>query len=338
MSARRWGLLGMLCLAVGGAGIGRLAILETAERDAARSVSEGFDCSNEPELRAIRANGDLIRPLHPRKRPAQPGEWLDENFELGQSFHSYHSEDPNRPTDRLTTFYIQPLADFSPTQMRLVRATADLLGRWYGVPVKILDPIRLDPIPDHAQHVSSGHGGVQLLTGYLLDRLRERRPDDAVAVLALTPLDLWPDKPGWGHVIGQASLKDRVGVWSLFRMGDPETEYETCLRRTLKTAVHESGHMFGIPHCIAYECGMNGSNHKEEGDVRPMWFCADDEMKVWWAFGADPARRYEQLIAFADAHGLAPEARVWRASAGALRRTAEASLDRGRPPGITPSR
>lgn len=121
-------------------------------------------------------------------------------------------------------------------------------------------------------------------------------------------------------MIGQASLKDRVGVWSLFRMGDPETEYELCLRRTLKTAIHESGHMFGITHCIDYECGMNGSNHKEEGDLRPMWFCAEDEMKVWWAFGADPAQRYEQLIAFADTHGLAPEARVWRASARALRK------------------
>ena len=206
------------------------------------------------------------------------------------------------------------------------------------MPVQILDPIRLDPIPDSAQHISPSHGGPQIFTRYLLDRLRERRPDDAVAVLALTPLDLWPDKPGWGHVIGQASLRDRVGVWSLFRMGDPETEYALCLRRTLKTAVHESGHMFGITHCIAYECGMNGSNDRAEGDLRPFWFCAEDEMKVWWAFGADPAQRYDQLIAFADAHGLTAEGRVWRASARALRRTADAAPDRGGLAGVTPSR
>ena len=117
---------------------------------------------------------------------------------------------------------------------------------------------------------------------------------------------------------GQASLGERVGVWSLYRQGDPEAEFTTCLRRTLKTAVHETGHMFGIAHCTAYECGMNGSNHRAEADSRPLWFCPEDEMKVWWACRVDPAARYDRLSQFADEHGLAPEARFWRASRAAL--------------------
>jgi archaemetzincin len=160
-------------------------------------------------------------------------------------------------------------------------------------------------------------GDRQILTGYVLDLLKRRRPADAVAVLGLTTADLWPGE-GWNFVFGQASLRDRVGVWSLYRQGDPHAEYATCLRRTLKTAVHETGHMLGIAHCTAYECGMNGSNHRAEADARPLWFCPEDEMKVWWACRVDPRTRYERLVEFAGAHGLDREARFWEKSLAAL--------------------
>ena len=78
--------------------------------------------------------------------------------------------------------------------------------------------------------------------------------------------------------------------------------------------------MLGIPHCTQYECGMNGSNHRTEADSRPLWFCPEDEMKVWWACGVDPAKRYDRLAVFADAHGLVAEAKFWRKSRAALSR------------------
>src|SRR5207302_649493 len=120
---------------------------------------------------------------------ARPGDWVDRHFEVGQTFHAYHGEAPNRPTAQLTTLYIQPLGELTPPQERLVKATADLLGRWYGVPVKRLDAIGLEGIPDRAKRTSPAHGGEQITTGYLLGLLKERRPEDAVAVLALTTVD-----------------------------------------------------------------------------------------------------------------------------------------------------
>jgi hypothetical protein len=64
---------------------------------------------------------------------------------------------------------------------------------------------------------------------------------------------------------------------------------------------------------------MNGSNHRAEADGRPFLFCPEDEMKVWWACGIDPAARYARLVEFAQAHELADEARFWRRSLAALR-------------------
>ncbi len=86
----------------------------------------------------------------------------------------------------------------------------------------------------------------------------------------------------------------------------------------MKTASHETGHMFGLKHCTHFECGMNGSNHRAEADSRPLWFCPEDEMKAWWACRVDPKRRYERLAEFADAHGLDAEAAFWRSSRAAL--------------------
>ena len=82
--------------------------------------------------------------------------------------------------------------------------------------------------------------------------------------------------------------------------------------------MHETGHMLGIQHCTAYECGMNGSNHLEESDRQPLAFCPECEMKVWWACRLDPVRRYEQLAAFAKRKGFEPEATAWKAAAVCL--------------------
>jgi archaemetzincin len=203
-----------------------------------------------PDLESIRTAGDAIHPLHVRKGRPRRGDWLDQHREVGQSFDEYRASDPNRPDEHRARIYLQPLGDFDATQKKLLQATAGMLGEFYGVPVATLNRIDLDSIPAEARRVHPSWGDRQILTGHVLDLLKRCRPVDAVAVLALTTADLWPGE-GWNFVFGQASLRDRVGVWSLYRQGDPHAEYATCLRRTLKTAVHETGHMLGMAHCTA---------------------------------------------------------------------------------------
>jgi archaemetzincin len=233
---------------------------------------------------------------------------------MGQTFDQYLVGHHQPMADGRSTLYVRPLGEFTPRQHLLLDDAADFLGRFYGLPVKLQDALPLDDVPDMARRagVSELPADEQLLTTYLLDQvLRPRVPDDAVAVLGLTATDLWGGEP-WNYLFGQASLSDRVGVWSIHRFGDPEDDYKTCLRRTIGTAVHETGHMFGFLHCLAYECGMNGSNNLAEKDRRPIEFCPECQQKIWWACGVDPAARFAALLEYAEAHGIEREAAYWR--------------------------
>jgi archaemetzincin len=141
-------------------------------------------------------------------------------------------------------------------------------------------------------------------------------------VLGITAVDLWPGD-GWNFVFGQASLKERVGVWSMARNGDPDEsadERRRCSLRTVMTATHETGHMFGIRHCIAYECGMNGSNNSGERDRQPLEFCPECQAKLWWTLELDPVTRSEALEAVARRHGLPKTADFFARQTEALRR------------------
>lgn len=317
-TSRPWGPAGLgliACLALGLGWLARSFLLAGTAPDAWEDETYQDPPIDARGLRAIEAAGERIRPLHRPKTPPRPGEWLDKHPEAGQTFAAYRQERPNHPTRQRSTIYLQPMGTFDANHERLLDQVAQALTRFFGVPVKRLEPLGMDKVPAWAHRPRAGQAD-QLRTPYLLDTLKKRRPADAVAVLGLTTADLTPGD-SWNFVFGQASLSERVGVWSVHRFGDPAREYPTVLRRTLQTALHETGHMLGIRHCKAYECGMNGSNHLEEADGRPLGFCPECEMKVWWGCGVAPRARYRDLTEFADALGL-PDADLWRRSETAL--------------------
>jgi archaemetzincin len=286
------------------------------------AVQSRMPAADSPGVAQLHAAAEKIAPLHEKKKPSGKKDWLASHPERGQTFEQYRHSNPNRPTKLHTTLYIQPIGEFTAAQQKLVADTAELLSRFYHVRTKVLGRISLDVIPGDARRRSPGSEGPQILTTYVLEQvLKPRQPRDAVALLGLTTADLWPGQ-GWNFVFGQASLSERVGVWSLARYGrldGTEEEAAQFRRRMFKVAVHETGHMFSIAHCTAYECGMNGSNHLEEMDNRPFSFCPECVQKVWWACRADPLKRYQALANFGKQHGLEPEAAFWQKSADLLR-------------------
>lgn len=247
------------------------------------------------------------------KRDAGPLGWLAHNQEPGQTFEEY-ARLPDRLLPRNAALYIAPVGDFPAGRMAMVGITARFLGDFYGLPVKALDGVSLAHLPRGAQRRHPGTGGKQLHAGAINAHLVARgMPADAVGVIALTNEDLWPGG-NWNFVLGLASLTQRVGVWSLARLGDPTRENVVSTRflwRTIRTASHECGHLLGIRHCTMYECGMNGANGLWEFDTRPLEFCPECQAKVLFATGLNALERVRRLAAFAAEFGLRAERAQW---------------------------
>ncbi len=259
-----------------------------------------------------------LKPLHRTLGKPKPGEWLAEHEEAGQTFAQYIRASPSTPTGRRTVIYVQPLGEFTEAERKIVELSAEYLGIYMNRPVKIMKDLPLSVIPDRARRVHPQWGMKQILSTYVLhDVLAPRLPKDAAAYIAFTSTDLWPGR-GWNFVFGQASLRERVGVWSIHRNGDAEKESTLCLRRTLKTASHETGHMFSMKHCTAYDCNMCGSNHREESDRQPLYLGPECHAKLCWATGAKPMDRYRALAKFCQTNGLKEEAAFYLKSAKTL--------------------
>lgn len=251
-----------------------------------------------------------LRPAALAKRPPAPGDWLSSHPEPGQSLAEFRRSTQRVPTSERGHIVLARLGNVTPSQERLIARCAPYLEAFFGTPVRFAADVDLARIPASAQRESRGFG-LQVETRFVLDSLLAReRPPDAFVYLALSTIDLYPQQ-SWNFVFGQALPSDGVGVWSLARYGAapgaPESE-PRLLRRTVRTASHEIVHLLGLPHCIAWECLMNGSNTLDESDARPLELCPPCMAKLCGSLGVDPAVRAARLANVLDELGLAPEA------------------------------
>lgn len=293
-------------------------------------VDQGFTPSDvplpdSPDLQHLRRLADSLNPLFSKPAAPQPGEWLAQHVEFGQSFAQFVIDRPDKLSNRYRRIGLVPVGELSETQRRLLADSADFLERFFGFPVEILEPAPLTGLPEHAQRVRES-GAQQVLTRHLINEvLLPLRENDMSAVVGLTNRDLW--EGDFGYLFGQGDQKQRACVCSVARFGEVdsgEVDYATCLRRTVGLAVHETGHVFGMPHCIAWSCRMNGSNHLAEADRRPLEFCPECLPKIWWTCAVDPADRFSRLVEFASEHRLDPEAKLWRTALDRLKATDDA--------------
>ena len=277
------------------------------------------EASPETLRRAMAAVAHLHKPMG---KPL-PGDWLTTSPEPGQTFEEYLQSDPVRPSDERRVLYVRPLGEFTPAQRRIVTLAADFMSGFFNLPVKLLPEEALPPVAAKHRRVHPQWGDRQILAGHItMDILRPALPADAAALIAFTSSDLYPGVE-LNFVFGQASFRERVGVWSLYRLGKPDIDRRSfllTLARTLKIATHETGHMFSIKHCTKYECVMSGTNGLHETDRRPLDVCPECMAKICWATNTSPRERYERLARFCAANGLERERRFFEASAEALKK------------------
>jgi archaemetzincin len=65
--------------------------------------------------------------------------------------------------------------------------------------------------------------------------------------------------------------------------------------------------MFGLKHCIYFNCVLNGSNSLAETDAQTLQLCPICLRKLQHSTGFDPVSRYQQLAHFYQREKLRPE-------------------------------
>jgi archaemetzincin len=63
-----------------------------------------------------------------------------------------------------------------------------------------------------------------------------------------------------------------------------------------------------LKHCIAFRCLLNGSNHQEERDSRPLHPCPVCLRKLLWNLQVEAAPYLRGLAEFCDGQGLEQDA------------------------------
>jgi archaemetzincin len=245
--------------------------------------------------------------------PPKPGDWLAAHSEPGQSFEEFIGSKPNRPDQTRNQIYLYPLGDFPPDKSPPVEFLKEYAEVFFGMEAQILGP-KAGGTPRFTTRSNPFTKKSQILSTDVLSYLRPLLPRDAFCLLAITMEDLYPD-PAWNFVFGQASLRERVGVFSFARY-DPafygerrgKEDREILLKRSCKVLVHETGHMFSLAHCIYFRCVMNGSNHLQESDSRPQFLCPVCLRKLHSSIGFNVVLRYERLLKFYRGAGFSPEA------------------------------
>ena len=254
-------------------------------------------------------------PLFFRKKSApEPGEWLAEQREPGQTFLEFQRASTLRPTAEGRTIVLQPLGVFSAEQRAVLAILQRATNLYFGLPVQLAES---KPLPTRGRRLRQRDGEplAQYLTSEILASLSRTAPERAIAYLGVTFQDLYPE-PTWNFVFGEAELSARVGVYSLLRF-TPEFNHEAndeaarqrFVRRAIQLLAHETGHIFGIHHCTAFACVMNGSNSLSESDRAPLEPCHECLHKLAFALGLRPLPRYRELGRFYEEQGLSDEAR-----------------------------
>ncbi|MBI2388735.1 MAG: hypothetical protein HYV09_03875 [Deltaproteobacteria bacterium] len=270
--------------------------------------------------------------VRPRARPAfgghgfapmpepGPSDWLSAHPEPGQTFAEFVASSPNVPDAKRRALTMMPLGDFTDGVIapELLR---DWAGAFFAMPVRLLPSLSVDDAiaAGVRTRTNASTGKRQLRTGDVLMLLRRWLPADAFSLSAFTLEDLYPEE-SWNFVFGQASLRERVGVFSFARHdpaffgAPPRAGGEGLqLRRALNVMAHETGHMFGLQHCIYFACLMNGSNHLAETDRRPFHACPVCLHKLARSIGFDVMERYRTIEAVLRRVGFVDEAQWTRA-------------------------
>jgi archaemetzincin len=280
-----------------------------------REAAIGLEQIEASKRKIYSPDSKLFKPLTKIKS----GDWLAEHKEFGQSFRSYSQGSYNRVKgSKQNVIYLMCLDKVDDQYLIDLDVLVEYMSAFYY-------PLKVKMISGSGSNQSfktrMNHGVKQYYIPDIFALLKTHIAKDAYCLIGVTMTDLYPNED-WNFVFGQASITGRYGVFSFARYHpafydstvevDQEEVKNIMLRRSCRVCSHEVGHMFGLLHCIYYNCIMMGSNHLEETDSKASDLCPVCLHKLQSNIGFNEMKRYTALSEFFNKYSdIFPEEKEW---------------------------
>jgi archaemetzincin len=263
---------------------------------------------------------------YPRMPRPRRGDWLAEHAEPGQSVTRFLSRSAQmaQPHASYNTIALVILGSdgFPPQDVVSLKM---YVSSFFLLPVEVVGPLSVTDDEAVAEIRRRQHPdtGLQLFAGdciqfakkaILKNRDLSRR---VVATMGITMVDLTKDHD-WNFLYGLASPLDSSGCFSMCRFSptfneekvpDAAAAARLILQRSCKVLTHELTHIFGVKHCVHFQCLMNGVNHVRELQQQSLLECPLCCRKLCLQLGwRDLGERYKKQALALTALGYQEEA------------------------------
>jgi archaemetzincin len=160
-------------------------------------------------------------------------------------------------------------------EAEIVTALKEQLALVFGCPVRIALSLAVPELAFHTERA-------QYRASLFIDMIVRQEILKGEKLLGITGVDLF--SKDLNFVFGEASPSQNAAVISLYRLRDEISDglpdNELVLKRTVKEAVHELGHLFGLDHCSNTRCVMHFSSCLADTDIKENSFCSKCQPKL----------------------------------------------------------
>ncbi len=150
--------------------------------------------------------------------------------------------------ERPAVIAVQPLGPVKAERLAVVKQG---LEEAFGVAVEVR---KASPLPKSAWYAPRARYRADTLLGHLKETAGPKPP----VVIGITEKDISCTKDehvDWG-IFGLGELDGRACIVSTFRLGARGADEKKLRERLKKVAIHEVGHVTGLPHCPKAGCVM----------------------------------------------------------------------------------